>query len=804
MAKYRTGNDAKFSDFADNEDLAPAEMEEHCHHDDLSIICSVFPLNGNPFSAVSRQLLPKYFEQAEELFDEFGFRKKEEDGDPTASPAAIETSQQRMKWLAHIQFTHENMQDELTWSRVNANRLRGTPKFHEMLDEHGIPHSLRPFLWPRLSGGSEKRAKSGCTYAEIIEKSEKDTSTVDLQIDKDLLRTLPNNFCFARLESLGTVAMRRILKAIAFMYPDLGYCQGMGVVVATLLLVCSEENAFWTMCALIEDTLPPNYYSHSLLGLRADERVVKHLIKVHMPELMDTIEHCGTDISMILINWLITLLASIFSTRMLLRIWDHVFCTGSVVIFRVIISMLKMNEERLVEHSASANGAMTSTDLFSLISQVPTTVTDVEPLLEMMRSFDYSITSHLIDELRKKHQGILMTENGMIYAPEEASNLPKQKVNRRNLSRSKSLIQQFFQQSSNNDGYDDNDPKTKNIRQTEIVVDLRNAISQICKHFAECTEEKHERVIITQADYSADSHVHDREIFLKARREGRKRGRALLDFERQEEDELGFKKNDLITIISEKDEHCWVGELDGQRGWFPAKFVEVIDERGKNYCAHGDEAANSEIVGLVRGLLVSAIRRILFHGIRSSSRITPGFTSHPWPFIEALSSAIVDHDPNAINSRLTLCDTFRLDQDGKILSPEELLFRAVREINLSHNLVNAQLDVKLRSLIVSSLNEQSPHLWFDILCNSNGQDLLRKKYYHSWSFIRSPISKQIKCELRILSQFSFNLNVDSETKSKPASKSKNGLRGHEGGEKQPLKENVRDMLIKHHLFSWDL
>lgn len=66
--------------------------------------------------------------------------------------------------------------------------------------------------------------------------------------------------------------------------------------------------------------------------------------------------------------------------------------------------MLKMNEERLVEHSASANGAMTSTDLFSLISQVPTTVTDVEPLLEMMRSFDYSITSHLIDELRKKHQ----------------------------------------------------------------------------------------------------------------------------------------------------------------------------------------------------------------------------------------------------------------------------------------------------------------------------------------------------------------------------------------------------------------
>lgn len=66
-------------------------------------------------------------------------------------------------------------------------------------------------------------------------------------------------------------------------------------------------------------------------------------------------------------------------------------------------------------------------------------------------------------------------------------------------------------------------------------------------------------------------------MFLKARREGRKRGRALLDFEQQEEDELGFRKNDLITIVSEKDEHCWVGELGGKRGWFPAKFVEVFN-----------------------------------------------------------------------------------------------------------------------------------------------------------------------------------------------------------------------------------
>lgn len=42
-----------------------------------------------------------------------------------------------------------------------------------------------------------------------------------------------------------------------------------------------------------------------------------------------------------------------------------------------------------------------------------------------------------------------------------------------------------------------------------------------------------------------------------------------LDFERHDDDELGFRKNDIITIISRKDEHCWVGELNGLRGMLP-------------------------------------------------------------------------------------------------------------------------------------------------------------------------------------------------------------------------------------------
>ena len=51
----------------------------------------------------------------------------------------------------------------------------------------------------------------------------------------------------------------------------------------------------------------------------------------------------------------------------------------------------------------------------------------------------------------------------------------------------------------------------------------------------------------------------------------RKRARAVADFERRDDDELGFRKNDIVNIVSQRDEHCWVGELNGLTGWFPAK-----------------------------------------------------------------------------------------------------------------------------------------------------------------------------------------------------------------------------------------
>lgn len=147
-----------------------------------------------------------------------------------------------------------------------------------------------------------------------------------------------------------------------------------------------------------------------------------------------------------------------------------------------------------------------------------------------------------------------------------------------------------------------------------------------------------------------------------------------MDFEKTDEDELGFRKNDIITVLSTKDDHCWIGELNGQKGWFPSRFVSLIDERnGKVYSAAGDDSVDDRIRDLVRGELWLVLKAIFEHGLKRWNVL--GSALHPWSFVEEAARKVVEKDFQSVYSRLVLCKTFRLDEDGKVLTPDELLFR---------------------------------------------------------------------------------------------------------------------------------
>ena len=72
-------------------------------------------------------------------------------------------------------------------------------------------------------------------------------------------------------------------------------------------------------------------------------------------------------------------------------------------------------------------------------------------------------------------------------------------------------------------------------------------------------------LILLQADYSSDSHAKDHEAYMKISRSKRKRARAVADFERKDDDELG----NIWRII-------WMKTFDGYYNTIHEKYSHIL------------------------------------------------------------------------------------------------------------------------------------------------------------------------------------------------------------------------------------
>jgi hypothetical protein len=76
------------------------------------------------------------------------------------------------------------------------------------------------------AGALQKKFSSEMSYRDIVKASSNDALMISKQIEKDLLRTMPGNACLSHMYSTGIPRLRRLLRGLAWLYPDIGYVQG--------------------------------------------------------------------------------------------------------------------------------------------------------------------------------------------------------------------------------------------------------------------------------------------------------------------------------------------------------------------------------------------------------------------------------------------------------------------------------------------------------------------------------------------------------------------------------------------------
>ncbi|KAM6538309.1 hypothetical protein FALCPG4_000181 [Fusarium falciforme] len=218
----------------------------------------------------------------------------------------------------------------------------------------GIPVAYRAKVWSECSGAAALRVPG--YYEDLVAQSgEDDDAVVVSQIKMDINRTLTDNIFFRK--GPGVKKLNEVLVAYARRNKDVGYCQGMNLIAANLLLMMpSAEDAFWILASIIENILPHGYYDHSLLASRADQQVLRQYVASVLPKLSAHLDSLSIELEALTFQWFLSVFTDCLSAEALFRLWDVVLCTndGSTFLFQVALALLKLNEGNLLQCSTPA------------------------------------------------------------------------------------------------------------------------------------------------------------------------------------------------------------------------------------------------------------------------------------------------------------------------------------------------------------------------------------------------------------------------------------------------------------------
>ncbi|NXG47569.1 TBD2A protein, partial [Psilopogon haemacephalus] len=211
----------------------------------------------------------------------------------------------------------------------------------------GIPTEHRQRVWRWIV--SWRCGHLPHHYQRLLRQSKATEHPACRQIELDLPRTLTNNKHFSSPTSQLIPKLRRVLLAFSWHNPAIGYCQGLNRLAAVALLVLEdEETSFWCLVHIVENLMPADYYSDTLITSQVDQRVFKDFLSDKLPRLMAHFEQYQIDVSLITFNWFLVAFVDSLVSDILLRVWDAFLYEGSKVIFRYALAIFKYNEEEIL------------------------------------------------------------------------------------------------------------------------------------------------------------------------------------------------------------------------------------------------------------------------------------------------------------------------------------------------------------------------------------------------------------------------------------------------------------------------
>ncbi|CAJ1349510.1 unnamed protein product [Effrenium voratum] len=223
----------------------------------------------------------------------------------------------------------------------------------------GITQPVMEILWreelgARRAGAWQALLLGGINLPRDSEDYERlcaQTCSYDSAIRLDVHRTLPQEALFKESDGRGQGMLFRLLRALAIRLTDIGYCQSLNFVMATMILVFPDDEVAAFNCALalllrhaLVDLYRPKFQKLEVVLWQFDRLVEGFLPKVHAALMRH-----GVNSEYYAIQWFLTLYASDLPQSMVRRIWDRFLVAGWRVIAQVGLVLLYRIQDALLD-----------------------------------------------------------------------------------------------------------------------------------------------------------------------------------------------------------------------------------------------------------------------------------------------------------------------------------------------------------------------------------------------------------------------------------------------------------------------
>ncbi|CAF0799546.1 unnamed protein product [Brachionus calyciflorus] len=234
----------------------------------------------------------------------------------------------------------------MDWSDLLQKWRKSTwnerPKGLQALVRRGIPEALRGEVWQLLAGCNENEKSMNESYRLLLSKDSPSESV----ILRDINRTFPGHQFFQ--DENGQQALYKISKAYSIYDEEVGYCQGLSFLIASLLLHMPEEQAFNLLVKIMYKYEVREIFKTNFECLHMRFYQLECLIKEFLPELYEHFVDLNIESHMYASQWFLTLFTAKFPLFMVFRILDLFLSEGFMVIFSIALSLLKSSQRDLL------------------------------------------------------------------------------------------------------------------------------------------------------------------------------------------------------------------------------------------------------------------------------------------------------------------------------------------------------------------------------------------------------------------------------------------------------------------------